>query len=111
MDQTDNWIDEIKEIFEQHETNERRLQGLPVQQNDTEPASEVQTEASPDGVEADTKDGGEEREQGNEEEDETPELDEDGKDELRKENAYLVEAFVVSINPLYPQEWSAPNFS
>ena len=110
MDSTHDWMDDLNDILDQHAANERRLQGLPAEDEpkDSETEPTVPEEAAKDS-EGEPKDSEDEPKDSEDEpivsvemadvsevEPEMKELSEDEKAELRQENKNLVEAFVVS---------------
>jgi hypothetical protein len=118
MDNTQDWMDDVTEILDQYAANERRLQGLPAEDkpedSETEPnvseEGDKYSEDKPKVSEQEAKDFEgepkvsegeskvfEEKADVSEVEPEEKELDEDGKEELRKENKNMMQAFVVSV--------------
>lgn len=111
MDKTQDWMDSVTEILNQYAANERRIQGLPVEdkpkdseseEKDSEAVTEV-SESEPKVPEDEPKEPedepkvSEEKADTPEAEPEIVELDEDKKEKLREENKNLVKEFAVSV--------------
>ncbi|XP_028414728.1 nuclear anchorage protein 1-like isoform X2 [Dendronephthya gigantea] len=120
MDNTQDWMDDVTEILDQYEANQRRLQGLPPEDKPKESVGETEisddepkvTGEEPNVSEEEAKvseeqpdvSGGEPKDPSGEQpvemtevsevEAELKELDEDGKEELREKNKSLMKAFV-----------------
>ena len=118
MDNTQDWMDSVTEILDQYAANERRLQGLPVEdkpkdseseEKDFEDVTEVsegkpkESEDEPKESEDEPKESedepkvSEEKADTSEVEPEIVELDEDEKEKLQEEKKNLVKEFVVSV--------------
>ena len=91
MDNTQDWMENVTEILDQYAANERRLQGLPVEEKPKD--SEVDTKESQE-----VTDVSEDKPKVPEEkaEPKIAELDEDEKEKLREKNKDLMKEFVVS---------------
>ena len=106
MDNTQDWMDDLNGILDQHTANERRLQGLPAEDKPKDSEDEPMVPEEPEESESEPKVSEDEPIVSVQMADvstapEVKELDEDEKEELRQENRNLVEAFVVSGRRIY----------
>ena len=91
MDNTQDWMENVTEILDQHAANERRLQGLPVEEKPKDSEDDAKESKKVTDVSEDEPEVSEEKA-----EPEVIELDEDEKEKLREKNKDLVKEFVVS---------------
>lgn len=91
MDNTQDWMENVTEILDQYAANERRLQGLPVEEKPKDSEDDTKESEKVADVSEDEPKVSEEKA-----EPEIVELDEDEKEKLREKNKDLMKEFVVS---------------